>query len=437
MKQKRLLLGIALCGLLPTVWISSPAVREIVKETFSPSVYAYPYDLSPSGRARESLTAEISEVQLRAQRNPTDGLELATLAGAYLKMARLTGDDRWYDMAETSAQQSLENLPFNNDGAVVALAKIAEANHDFAEAERLAQQAAGGEAMAIVVTAQLATGQVEAARAGADELVEFSPSLGSLTLRALARQAQGDRVGALEDFQQAIAVEEPADVRGSALARTLLGDVYAGQGQVGLAQALYEEALEIVPQYPQALLNLAALKADQGQYRAAEKYYGQVDDPLALLGLARVKAQQGEMDEARSQWMIVERILREKVAENPLDHGRELAVLLLERRALDFNAPDINAPDFEDVDNGGLTEAIALMEAEVTNRRDAETLETYAWALSEAGRWVDAQRIIEEAIGLGTQEMGLFERAGEIALALEKTAEAEVYFAKARAVSGL
>lgn len=281
------------------------------------------------------------------------------------------------------------------------------------------------------MTAQLATGQVEAARAGADDLVEFSPSLGSLTLRALARQAQGDRVGALQDFQQAIAVEEPAEVRGSALARTLLGALYARQGQVDLAQSLYEEALEIVPQYPQALLNLAELKVAQGRYRAAEQYYEQVDDPLALLGLARVKARQGEMDEARSQWATVERILREKVAENPLDHGRELAALLLDRRALDLEL------ELEAEKNAGLAEAIALMEAEVRNRRDAETLETYAWALSEAGRWGEAQQIIEEAIGFGTQEVGVFKRAGEIALALEKTTEAERYFAKAKAISEL
>lgn len=54
---------------------------------------------------------------------------------------------------------------------------------------------------------------------------------------------------------------------------------------------------------------------------------------------------------------------------NPLDHRRELAVLLLERG-----------------DEADRSEALTLMQAEVENRRNAETLETLAWALSEVDR---------------------------------------------------
>lgn len=74
--------------------------------------------------------------------------------------------------------------------------------------------------MALVVTAKLATGQVAEANIAADKLVAFSPSMGSLTLRALARQAVGDRPGALSDFQQAIALME-AEVKNRRNAETL------------------------------------------------------------------------------------------------------------------------------------------------------------------------------------------------------------------------
>ncbi|MEO1004427.1 MAG: hypothetical protein AAFW67_00990 [Cyanobacteria bacterium J06638_38] len=363
--KNRALLGLTLLGLLPTIWVVSP----IVKTKLMPSIYSYPYDLSPSGRIRESLTAEITAAENRIQQNPNDGLDRAFLADAYLKMARITGTDQWYERAEASAQKSLENLPFNNDGALLALAKVAEAKHDFAKAARFAEQASGGEAMALVVKSKLATGQVAEANAAAAELVAFSPSMGSLTLRALARQAQGDRAGALSDFQQAIAVEQPSEARGSALARTLLGKFYAEQGQDKLAESLYREALKIEPNYPQTLLNFGELRQKQGRYRAAEKLYEQVDDPLALLGLAKIKRLRGEEAAARTQWAAAEIILREKVAVNPLDHRRELAVLLLERG-----------------DEADRDEAIALMKAEVKNRRNAETLETLAWALSAMGR---------------------------------------------------
>ncbi|MEM9088810.1 MAG: tetratricopeptide repeat protein [Cyanobacteria bacterium P01_F01_bin.53] len=410
-KPRKALVGLALLGTLSLLCITAPPI----KNKLTPSAFAYPYDLSPSGKVSESLTAEIAAAQARIQRNPEDGLHLTELAGAYLKMARITGADKWYTLAEESARQSLDNLPFNNDGALLALAKVAEANHDFAEAARLAEQAAGGEALATRVTAQLAIGQIAEANAGADELVEFSPSMASLTLRALARQAKGDRTGALKDFQQAIAVEQPGEARGSALARTLLGKLYADQGDHELAVSLYQEALTIAPQYPQALLNLADLKVQQGRYRAAAKLYAEVDDPLALLGLARVRALQGKDAEARSQWSTAETVLREKVAANPLDHGRELAVLLLERG------------DEEDQ-----AEAIALMQAEAGNRRNAETLDTLAWALSASGRWEEAQPVIEEAIAQGIQDAEIFSRAARIETALGNTAQAETYLSKAQ-----
>ncbi|MEM9273241.1 MAG: tetratricopeptide repeat protein [Cyanobacteria bacterium P01_F01_bin.143] len=356
-----------------------------------PSAYAYPYDLSPSGRVRESLTAEMTAAESRIQQNPNDGLDRAFLAQAYLKMARITGADQWYEKAEASAQKSLENLPFNNDGALLALAKVAEAKHDFATAARFAEQASGGEAIALVVKSKLATGQVAEANAAAEKLVAFSPSMGSLTLRALARQARGDHAGALSDFQQAIAVEQPSEVRGSALTRTLLGKLYAEQGQDKLAESLYREALKIEPNYPQTLLNFGELRQEQGRYRSAEKFYKQVDDPLALLGLAKIKRLRGQETAARIQWAAAETILRDKIAANPLDHRRELAVLLLERG-----------------DEADRDEALTLMQAEVKNRRNAETLNTFAWALSEVGRGQEAQVVIEEAILQNPQNKEIF-----------------------------
>ena len=294
-------------------------------------------------------------------------------------MARITGSEDWYSKAETAAHQSLENLPFNNDGAILTLAISAEAEHDFATAASLAEQASGGKALAILVTAKLAVVDIADATTADDELVDFSPSMGSLTLRSLALQAQGDLPGAIRDLQQAIAVEQPGEIRGSALARTLLGKRHAEQGEVSTARALYQAALTIVPGYPQALLDLADLESQQGNYRKAERLYAQVDDPLALLGLARVKAAQGKVAEAREQWAEVEIILREKINENPLDHRRELATLLLERG-----------------DQNDIVEALALMQAEVQNRRDAETLAVFDWARTEAAKHNKLSQILNE-----------------------------------------
>ncbi|MEO0986128.1 MAG: tetratricopeptide repeat protein [Cyanobacteria bacterium J06639_14] len=373
--------------------------------------YDYPFALNTDGSGRRTLEQTIAFYEGRIQNNPTDGLDRASLAGAYLKMARATGDDRWYDLAEQTAQASLANLSFDNDGAVLVLARIAETNHDFAAAIRLAEQASGEEALAVLITSKLAIGAVEDAATIAHTLVDLSPSLGSFTLRALTRSARGDRAGALSDFQQAIAAEEPAETSGSAWTRTLLGRFYVQQGDHTLAEQLYQSALAIDADYPLALLQLAELKTQLGHYRAAERYYAQVDDPLSLLGMAHIQSLRGNTTAAHKLWQETEEILRQKIAANPLDHRQELAQLLLERGMA------------EDV-----SEAIALMQAEATNRQDAETLNLLARALSAADRWQEAQKIIREALDQGVQNAEIFYRAGTIEAALDNSSQATQYF---------
>ncbi|MGF1568177.1 MAG: tetratricopeptide repeat protein [Nodosilinea sp.] len=379
------------------------------------SRYPYPFYESLQNGRQKTLEGEISFYQGRIQRNPEDGLDRAALAGLYIQMAKVTNTPNWYLLAEQSAQQSLANLPFNNTGAVLVLARVAEAQHDFAEAIRLAESAGGVEGMGIAITAKLAMGQVEAAAADAETLADRYPSLGSLTLRALTRAAQGDNAGAEQDFQRAIAAEEPASQRSSAQTRVLLGRFYFAQGDLARAEPLYREALTIVPDYPLAHLQLAELKTRAGQYRAARHHYRQVVSPVALHGLARLQALQGR--DASQAWQTAETALRQQIDENGLGHRRDLAQVLLERG----NPEDV-------------PEAVALMAAEAAQRRDPKTLDLLAWALVEAGRLPEAQRVIHEALDQGVRDAGIAYRAGEIELALNHPEQAEPLFRLAQEI---
>ncbi len=68
------------------------------------------------------------------------------------------------------------------------------------------------------------------------------------------------------------------------------------------------------------------------------------------------------------------------------------------------------------------------MEAEVAHRRDAKTLNTLAWALSNGDRLQEAQQVIEEIIDQGFQDAEIFYRAGLIEQALSNRAQANYYF---------
>jgi tetratricopeptide (TPR) repeat protein len=417
-----LLVALPVVGIL----LALPVGLRVWNETTGiDPAYRYRFEKSSSGRVSLALSNEITFYQERISQNPEDGLERASLAQAYLKMARATGDASWYLQAEQTARRSLSNLPFSNYGAVLALARVAEARHDFKEAIALAQQVLqeqpGNEnALSTLVTANLAMGKVDEASQAADTLVNRIPTLGSLTLRALVNQAQGKDEAAIQDFQQALAAEEPEEAGSSAWARTMLGRFYFKRGNHELAGQLYREALRILPRYPQALVSLAELETRLGRYKSAERHYSQVFispeypnvfDHVALHGMARMKELQGDQSGAKEQRDRAETLLRQHLDLNSFGHRRELARLLLESEESQDTA-----------------EALSLMQAEVRLRRDPETLDTLAWALFRSGRWREAKAAMREALRWGIRDAGMFYRAGSIEQKLGNDSQAVAFF---------
>ncbi len=383
--------------------------------------YRYRFERASRGSITRALEAEIAFYRERVRRDPQGGLDLASLAGAYLRMARATGDLSWYLLAEQAARRSAANLPFQNDGAVLVVAKVAEARHDFKEAIRLAAPLTSHEdALAILVTANLAVGAVDTAERAAEALVRRAPTLGSLTLRALVRSARGADAAAVADFDRAIAAEDSGEAGGSASTRALLGRFHARRGRLDLARELYHEALRILPQYPLALVHLAELEARTGAYRSAERrLFGVVTiasdpnvfDHVVFRGMGRLKALQGNPSGANALWDQAEARLRRDVAEGSFGHRRELAHLLLERgRTADAH------------------EALTLMKAEVRVRRDAETMSILAWALSRNGRLLDARDAMREALRWGVRDAAMVYRAGMIEDALGNRTHAQAFF---------
>ena len=378
---------------------------------------------------KEALQQEIAFYQQRLAVDSRSGLNRAALAGVYLKMARATGEGGWFLLAEQAAQRSIADLPFDNRGALLVLARIAEARHDFPTALRFAKEVGfdNEDAIALSITSHLAMGKVSEANAAAETLVNRLPNLGSLTLRALVRESQGRDAEVLRDFREAMAAEEPGEVAGSARARSLLGRFYARRGQFVQAKALFLEALRLVPRYPLALIYLADLETRQGNYREAIGYYSKVSaysggaatvyDRTVDRGMARVKELQGDAIESRRLRDKAEAGLRQEQVSGGFGHRRDLARLLLEKG----RSPDV-------------TEALTLMQQEVKIRRDAVTLDTLAWALSSAGEWQKADQVMAQIVRSGIRDAGIFYRASAIARTLGKDAESRAYLQKAKEI---
>jgi tetratricopeptide (TPR) repeat protein len=144
-----------------------------------------------------------------------------------------------------------------------------------------------------------------------------------------------------------------------------------------------------------------------------------VFDRIVFRGMARVKDLQGDAIESRRLRDKAEARLRQEQVSGSggFGHRRDLASLLLEKgRSQD------------------VAQALALMQEEVKIRRDAVTLDTLAWALSAAGEWQKADRVMAEIRRSGIRDAGMFYRAGAIARTLGKDTESRAYFQKSKEI---
>ena len=392
-----------------------------------PNPWKYRFQRPEVGSVTKNIQQEIAFHQQRIQQQPAAGLERASLASSYLKMARATGDSSWYLLAEQTAQQSLNQLSVNNYGAILVLAKIAAAKHDFNTAKSLLKQIPPqSESLALLTTIQLATGDTVSAQKTADSLVQRIPTMGNYALKALAEVARGQDQAAIQNFKAAIASEESDEAGSSAWIRTLLGRLYYKRGQLQQAEELYQSALQILPQYPPALLNSAELAVRKWQSKPQETQHLQrateiyrqfflthqqaptVYDHVALRGLARIQRLQGETTQSDKTWGRAVAKLRSDL--NGFGHRRELAQLLMERGQ-----------------EKDLIEALALMQAEVKTRQDPETWDTLAMAYLRMKQLPAAEQAMQRALKSGIRDPGIADRAAAIASARGDAAQDKKY----------
>jgi tetratricopeptide (TPR) repeat protein len=407
-----------------------------------PETYRYKFTQSLERREQtrtQAFAREIAFLQERVNRNPNDGLDLAALAGAYIAKARVSGQNAWYVLAEQSAERSLNALPLaiGNTGAQLALAEIAQAQHDFSRALVLIEavlrtQPRNASALALRASIRLAQGDPMAALQDLEPLVKALPNASNLNLRAVIFETQGKLEAAQKDFVRALELEDADDVFASARTRTLFARFSARHGQTELARGLLEEALRIAPGYPLALLQLADLEFRQGRMDRAQALFNQLlnasqgspstFDHAAILGLARIAqashSSPSNSSEADQRWNEAVEVLRKEVTGGAFGHRRELARVLLERgRSADIN------------------EALKQAKLELQLRQDWESLNVLAWAQQRAGLLRAARASIRKALAVGVQDAELEFRAGQIEQSLGNLELANKHFAAAEQIN--
>jgi tetratricopeptide (TPR) repeat protein len=417
-----LVVGAVLVGAVAVVRLHRPAPAapdELAALGPDPAAVRYRHSIAPASDAeiqsRDAIAA--LEARVQAMPSPFDDAELAEL---YVRRAQQDGDPADYQLAEARARRSLDALPSPNP-AVLTLAKLADARHDFRAAIELAHRHRGRSAGAqiIVATAELALGELAEAGAAADAALAIRPDSAGYLMRALVRQAQGRDAEAEADFARAARGEEPGDLQGAARLRALWGRFLVRRGDAAGAARVLDEALRIAPGFALATATTGELALRTGHPADAARRFEQAfiasRQVRYLIDQARAAELAGDAAAAGALRDQVEHLVRGELAAGGLGHRLDLAEVLIDRgRPTD------------------LAEAIALARDEAARRGSWEVRFQLARALARSrarGNALDgeAERQVQAALASGAREAPLYELAARLAARRGDAATAALY----------
>jgi tetratricopeptide (TPR) repeat protein len=363
---------------------------------------------------RTPTERRIRELQRRLRVQPTweDGYLL--LGRAWVRKAREAADPGFYLHAEACAKVLLERSA-EHAGALNLRGIVRLNQHEFRAAKELAESVLRRDAEDVMAwgtlsDAELELGNFDAAVSAVDRMLGIKPGLPAYSRSSYLRFLRGDTNGALQAIRLAIdAGLDPADAEPLAWTLVQAARLFWHRGDYAGADAGYEQALAVAPDYAPALVERGRVALALGNparavelLRRAERKSPQVDT-LWLLGDALREA--GDQRAATDAYARAER------------EG-----LRGDRRALSL---------MDSTRNVNVKRALELARAEHALRRDVYTEDALAWALHRNGEVAAARASSERATRLGTPDALLLFHRGAILLASGQTQEGRAWLEKA------
>lgn len=365
---------------------------------------------APLVAAPDASDGMIRFLEARVQRDPEDFGAYNKLAAYYLRRQRETGNIQYLELAFRAARASLAIIPAElNAGALAALTQAEFASHEFGVARdhalQLIQLEPGKSYPYMMLgDALLELGDYAGAAAAYRQMEQRGGGVTTETRRARLATLHGEPKVAARHLTNAIALAldsnapEPETV---AWCRWQLGETAFAIGDYEAAERHYGDALTTLPNYFNALASLGRVQAARDDLpKAIESYEEAVrrfPDPAFVAALGDLYQLAGRDTDAAAQYRLVEEINRLSEFNGAL-YNRQQAL---------FYADHGMKPE----------EAYANAEREYAVRRDIYGADAVAWTALKAGKLVEAQAAMKEALRLGTQDAKLFYHAGMIARA--------------------
>ncbi len=353
--------------------------------------------LSSFVSAESIADQRISLAKSRVAAEPKNFQPSLDLADALCRKARDTEDPILYSQASVAVQHVLVLSPGNFDAQKIRV-RILLGQHEYAEALKLASELNNRShddlaVWALLVDSNTALGNYQEAERCAQWLLDLRPgSALGFDKAAGLREIFGDFEGASEFLEEANRRTSQNDLDQHAWLLTRKARVELSAGNAQRAQAILAEALKLFPESLFAQESIAATQSALGSHAEAaatlEKVYRQIPNTSTLYAWAEALDKAGNKDQAGLQFKKFE---SQALAQSskPLNGNLDLIYYLSDRKS----------------DPAG---ALAIAQKEQSLRHDYATLDAYAWALYQNGKYAEAKVQEEKALSVGVRNAAHF-----------------------------
>ena len=341
------------------------------------------------------------------RKSEKDDMAWANLGDSYMQKARETADVTYYAHAEKAYQRALDLKP-NNVAALDGMAWVNGGRHEFEKSIEWANKAIAispknNDAYGLIGDADVEMGNYDAAYTHYQQMLDIRPDTSSYSRGAHLIWLMGDKRKGLWLMAKAIKAGGPY-AENTAWCRAQLAIMLMNTGALLPAEQTLQDALKYAPHNYQLLIAMGKLKAARSDYPAAIDCYKQAVEVVpmhdALVALGDLYQLTGKPEEAKKQFALVEATHQ-----------------LLKANGV---RGDMQIAQFYADHDRSLPEAVQEEEAEIKTRPNVYVEDTLAWCYYKAGRYQDAQAMIDRAMARHTPE-ALFEfHAGMIAARLNQ-----------------
>ncbi|MEV4682062.1 tetratricopeptide repeat protein [Streptomyces kurssanovii] len=353
------------------------------------------------------LDALIRDRERFVRDHPGDEESWAVLGAAYVERGTRLGDTAYYPKAERALKRSLKAVPAakGNVDALVGMAELANARHDFAGARGYAESARKQkpERWAVypaLIDAYNGLGRYAAAGKAMDKLLELQTGPQVQGREARVYWNKGWREDAAALAYGATANSRTPTEKAVALHRE--GELAWERGEAEEAVEHYTDALKAVPESHRSLAGRARALAALGRTDEALDDYRSA---LAKLPLPEYALEAGELYESmglNGDAATLYEFLRKQVTRAG-EHGVDGDLVLARYEA----------------DHGDPAAAVRRLQGEWRRgHRNVHVADTMGWALYRAGRPEDGLPFAKLATGQGLRSALFSYHLGEIERAL-------------------